>query len=470
METRITQCPSCGTSFRVTDALLAVAAGAVRCGSCLHIFNAREHWLDDKPVAPAPAAMNSRTETRQATSATPQERREPVIDEDALFDDDSPLFDEDDEEDDKDHGRRIFNPSDTDFATFATTTNEKGEESDKFLDTDDWLTPSTIDFSATFNANADSDNEAEVVNDDWAEDLLRDDAPRRAGLYTTGTTAFNDDAYSESPLSEADRNIKRLAIISDYQLEHDDILAQAPLADEGDEKARDEFSDILLDLPTAFDPGLRDAPPAEPETGDTPDANFSAGERIGGTADSESTLPQSLRGLNTEPLRTFQFVREKRWPKLLWGAGLVIGLGLLPAQYLYFNFNNLARGELRPWLANACDLIGCLLPAQSDPAHIRTGSLIVRSHPTTRGALAVDAIITNLAPFAQPYPELVLQFTDINANPVAGRRFHPAEYLGGELKGSHLMPIGQPIHIGLEVKDPGPRAVNYLLAVSPAED
>jgi hypothetical protein len=94
----------------------------------------------------------------------------------------------------------------------------------------------------------------------------------------------------------------------------------------------------------------------------------------------------------------------------------------------------------------------------------------VRSHPTARGALAVDAIITNLATFAQPYPELVLQFTDLNGAPVAGRRFKPAEYLGGELTGSRLMPVGQPVHIGLEVRDPGPRAVNYLLAVSPAQD
>lgn len=473
METRITQCPGCGTSFRVTDALLAVAAGAVRCGSCLHIFNAREHWLDDKPAAPTPPLTTSRVAAQsQDTTAAPQARREPIIDEDALFDDDSPLFDDDEEEDDE---RRIFNPSSTDF---TTADGDEADESNKFLDTDDWLTPNSIDFSTSFNSGADSRNGDEEVNDDWAEELLRDDAPRRGGLSTTDAATdnpFNDDGFNTAnttPLSEADRNIKRLSIISDYQLEHDDILAQVPLTHEGDTKLSDEINDILLDLPTAFDPGLRDAPKTETELegSESQAANFSAGERIGEENDTDSALPPSLRKLNTEPLRTFQFVREKRWPKLLWGAGLVIGLGLLPAQYLYFNFNNLARGDLRPWLANACDLIGCQLPPQSDPAHIRTGSLIVRSHPTTRGALAVDAIITNLAPFAQPYPELVLQFTDINGSPVAGRRFHPAEYLGGELKGSHLMPIGQPIHIGLEVKDPGPRAVNYLLAVSPAED
>src|SRR5699024_4946884 len=51
MDNRVTECPRCGTSFRVTAAHLTVAAGAVRCGSCLHIFNALENWVEEEPVA-----------------------------------------------------------------------------------------------------------------------------------------------------------------------------------------------------------------------------------------------------------------------------------------------------------------------------------------------------------------------------------------------------------------------------------
>jgi hypothetical protein len=142
-------------------------------------------------------------------------------------------------------------------------------------------------------------------------------------------------------------------------------------------------------------------------------------------------------------------------------------LVLFAAQYLYFNFENLARGELRPWLAQTCAIFTCTLPTLSDPARIRTSSLIVRSHPTRKGALAVDAIITNQAPFPQPYPALQLQFTDLKGAPVAGRQFSPEEYLGGELTGSRLMPVQQPVHVALELVDPGPRAVNYLLTVVP---
>jgi hypothetical protein len=37
--------------------------------------------------------------------------------------------------------------------------------------------------------------------------------------------------------------------------------------------------------------------------------------------------------------------------------------------------------------------------------------------------------------------------------------------LSGELAGSKLMPMHQPVHIGLEIADPGTRAVNYQLTV-----
>ena len=39
----VTQCPNCGTGFRITEDLLGLAAGRVRCGACLEIFLARDN-------------------------------------------------------------------------------------------------------------------------------------------------------------------------------------------------------------------------------------------------------------------------------------------------------------------------------------------------------------------------------------------------------------------------------------------
>ena len=44
-----TQCPQCRTAFRVSDEQLGLADGKVRCGQCLHVFVATEHFLDSPP-------------------------------------------------------------------------------------------------------------------------------------------------------------------------------------------------------------------------------------------------------------------------------------------------------------------------------------------------------------------------------------------------------------------------------------
>jgi predicted Zn finger-like uncharacterized protein len=49
-----TQCPECGTAFRVTAEVLRQAAGRVRCGGCGSAFNALDYLSEQKPVAPAP--------------------------------------------------------------------------------------------------------------------------------------------------------------------------------------------------------------------------------------------------------------------------------------------------------------------------------------------------------------------------------------------------------------------------------
>ena len=51
-----TQCPECGTAFRVTAEVLKKAAGKVRCGGCGSAFNALDFLSEQKPVTPVPPA------------------------------------------------------------------------------------------------------------------------------------------------------------------------------------------------------------------------------------------------------------------------------------------------------------------------------------------------------------------------------------------------------------------------------
>ncbi len=45
MNSLITQCPSCGTSFKLTSTQMEAASGAVRCGACLEVFSASEYLV-----------------------------------------------------------------------------------------------------------------------------------------------------------------------------------------------------------------------------------------------------------------------------------------------------------------------------------------------------------------------------------------------------------------------------------------
>lgn len=53
MAEHVTCCPHCNTSFKITDEHLAIAKGAVRCGSCLEVFNALEHIVGNQPAKSA---------------------------------------------------------------------------------------------------------------------------------------------------------------------------------------------------------------------------------------------------------------------------------------------------------------------------------------------------------------------------------------------------------------------------------
>lgn len=65
MADRVTCCPHCSTSFRITAAQLQTARGAVRCGSCLQIFRATDHLVPLPEIAPVPVSPPTATPARR---------------------------------------------------------------------------------------------------------------------------------------------------------------------------------------------------------------------------------------------------------------------------------------------------------------------------------------------------------------------------------------------------------------------
>ncbi|WIX03707.1 DUF3426 domain-containing protein [Pseudomonas sp. AR5] len=410
MTSFITQCPHCSTSFRVSSTQLTAARGMVRCGACLEVFNAA-HALSQDPQSGQPQQSPLAEAPTQAPAPV---AAAPSAGPDRAAQDDSQWIHDDLDLDNLDLDEELA----------------KLEAQERALSRD--LNELTEANTLTARPPAQPPHPDEA----WAEALLaeeqRDDtkAPPAASPFANDrlTPADRNTAPPPAPLT-------RPAAPS----------SAAPL----EERIEPALSTTALETQ-----GSDDEQTAIEHSRQEPD------------------LPRGdLFELEEEPLQLDWREQRKPWGRWLgWGLLNLLAAGGLAAQYLVYNFDELARQDrYRPWFELACPSLGCTLPSRVDISQIRSSNLVVRSHPDFEGALVVDAILYNRAPFAQPFPLLELRFADLNGKLVASRSFKPGEYLAGELAGQHEMPPQVPIHIALDILDPGAKAVNYSLSFQSPE-
>lgn len=416
-ESHVTQCPHCRTSFRVSQAQLAAAHGAVRCGACLHVFNAAEQLFGPRGAAAAPARITGAPVSNlQADGSTKPPAKKPVDDTLWIHDDlDLDSLDLDEE--------------------LARLEEQEQQLSQQFL-----VLERAPRYTESFDSNA-ADEHEEAHDEAWAEALLRDEPVKRE----RDSFELQPTDHQPEPIAAAEPKVstelvppvtpRKQAI--DDDLDETDEPRLGNLDDEPDEREQQNeelHSEREAPRVTRSEPGLRE---------------------------------ERLFELDDEPLQLdWRQPQGIAWGRVFgWGLLNLLAAGGLLAQYAAYNFDELARQDrYRPWFEQLCPSIGCALPSKVDIGQIRSSNLVVRSHPEFSGALIVDAILYNRAPFAQPFPLLEMRFADLGGQLVASRRFKPSEYLAGELAGQSEMPPQTPIHISLDILDPGPRAVNYSLS------
>ena len=181
----------------------------------------------------------------------------------------------------------------------------------------------------------------------------------------------------------------------------------------------------------------------------------------------EPDFNKVLAAIEPDPVEVEWDGDSSKGRKALWLVGSLAAALLLITQIAWLGFHRFNKEQpYRSFYQVACGLIGCELPPLQDYNKITASNLIVRSHPEYTNALQVDVILQNSANFEQPFPNVVLEFSDSRNKPIFARKFAPDEYLGGELSGRKMMPIKHPIHIAFEIKDPGESAVSYQILIS----
>lgn len=494
MTNMVTRCPKCSTSFRITSAQLQSAKGAVRCGSCLHIFKAHDHLTTGEIPAVNPGSQTTAKSkpvathaSRQISQSTTPSRKSDAVQ--SIKPSSRPSTSTASELPAK--KAEIGKPSEPNKSAGMKAISSTGASSsasqeklvfdqqsinrelilsgdDDFLISDDMdettdktdlahhefdeffeikrLPPHNI---SLFDREIKIEEPAEddQADESWAMDLL-DDASEDAKLISS--REFDETQAQEKSVEEFSFQSENFHTDDDESAQHHHTRFSGHMFSLVDEKStsEDDASEEIQSQPYVENMLYQEA---------MSEAKDQSPMRAYDT--SRAAL---LMNIMPEPLIMTSRGKANVSQKRAWMGASAVMVVLLLAQIAWLQFHALNRTQpYRSFYVFVCPFFGCELPALIDRAKIRAYNLVVRNHPDAQNALMVDAIILNNAAFEQPYPDLVLAFSTLDDKPVATRRFTPREYLGGELAGQKFMPQNQPVHLTLELVDPGPEAVNY---------
>jgi len=158
--------------------------------------------------------------------------------------------------------------------------------------------------------------------------------------------------------------------------------------------------------------------------------------------------------------------RAMRLVKALFGIILALVLmAVFLGQFAYFQRNELAQRYpvIQPQLEMLCQLahLECSFELRRDYSQMSLEHKDIRIHPKVNKALLINANLLNQANFIQPYPIVLLTFTDAQSQIVAQRGFKPEEYLSNPALAEAGLSPRESALLVLEVLDPGPDAINF---------
>lgn len=431
-----TQCPKCRTIFAIDEEALQASLGIVHCGHCAERFDALLTLSDRLPADPA-APLPERSAEDLAPTLT---HSIPTAGAMAT-------------------GRHADAPAQisTHSSSDAAATRAPGSIAGHLDEA--WMaslsgarTQALIADAAGIPAGAlQGDSAWQVVELPLqSDDIELDVIPL---VPAAGTESANDAIGVEStPFIEA---VESEPFTGPWTVdipgaEHAEVLPSPAQA-----AANLQAAEAAPDDTPAMDDTLPVEPDELPALTDTDIAADAAPEM-------EAAEVEHVRADPAEPVYVPPRHRRIRRSEWLWALGcLVLALGLA-AQVAWANRVSLILDPATQNLAlRACTRIACHLPPIRDTTQLELLSRDIRPDPKVAHALTITATFRNNAPFRQPWPVVAVRLTDLDNNPVAMRRFHPAEYLPDPRRRAAGIAPGATAAVAFEVADPGQRAVSF---------
>ena len=311
--------------------------------------------------------------------------------------------------------------------------------------------PSHKEYSdkASLDASGDSEHIEPISNEDDDDDFIFEDSDE-------DRAQAKKSMFDESQLSDSLKSVDTSKAHAFSSESNDDEDDQEDNTEEDESWANKILSDDNDTPEIKAEP--KDRPTSEPKLTTARPAAKPAREK---------TQPEAIDFYYEET----ETVRARGiFSKLMIILGCLVLLVVLIAQAAWFHYEKLVQYPIaKTGFEMACEQIGCTLPELVDLNAIKSNNLVVRSHPITPNSLIIDVVLTNEASFDQDYPRLALYFSDINGKTVAQQIVPPNQYLNDKALEKALMPRNKPIHVSLEIEDPGKRAVNYKIRFFPSK-
>ena len=396
-----TICPHCQTVFKVSDEHLKAADGYVRCGICKEVFYAQEA---DLPIAKKESTAQTKT------AATTKAEAEKII-----------------EPDNTDSVELILQQSD------AVSTNDDSTSASEVSSDKKEQTPAT-----------------EIVSPD-----------------NTQTDLFSETSKLAPKPAPVNSNISQPEAIK--------TVAAQP------EKTKPQASTV--NTPATEIKADSTAKPAEKieehkEINSTPSQQSAVTPPVTATPDSSTARADKQSNNSNMDNSLFDGVQSKLipdeyripvlnntyslWRDLAWSIAILVLTASLLVEYTWFNRNELIREhQLRPLVTQFCIIANCDTMNLRKPDEIEMTTRNIYSHPNVKSALMISGTLINHARFEQPYPNILIDFSDVQGEVIASRIFTPEDYL--KIKNSSLRHLAPQVSIdfNMEILDPGKNAMTY---------
>lgn len=508
-KTQYTRCPQCETAFKVTEEMLAMANGRVRCGACLEVFIASEHQLKPrkKPVESHDSQQVSSTDTDLKSSCASEKGFSSI--EQAQIKAEA-FIHENVEETSQGNGKEFSSETlDSEHVTSTSKNKENlfelideqteqttveietetAEEKTDISETDPIIdeTESTIELTSSeqeslkLESSRSEFSQSEITEeliedseilkkieriesldvDDFSVDHLDEDEPDEAApdFVNTETQDSEHTAIENADSQEMDIEKEFTAEKKD-STEHEDESVAAENTKEIDKSqiTQDELGDNDIDG-NVNDKGITDEAILDEAIGEQLELAESGELDVLAVNLAEQINKTDVQ---PDPLEEFEDRVEKKKTSLRTIVIFVSLLTVLTVSFFKFwnNRQELAWDESWGGFTKAvCGVLPCDLKPRRNIAKIKLRQRIVTPSEEQEDQLDIKILMINEAKFEQPYPTIVIGFSNTLGEKVAEKQFTVNDYFPE--RANQMMPADAEVHIAFSIDLPHPDALGF---------